>query len=183
VAPRPGLPRAPLPGCPWLPAPGSPVSPRPRHPVSFCIPGSSVARPHRALSWPPSRAHLCPGGRKGRWWANGPVVVERAISPAICSSMGSYSRVRNARRSSMALKLRAGGCMACCKLCMDGKLPGSSPACGYHEAGVRAERLTTYCRSRAKRRCHSDWEISTVDFQNAGHPKRIHFFGLVHLRT
>ena len=36
---------------------------------------------------------------------------------------------------------------------------------GYHEAGVRAERVNIYCRPRAKRRCQSDWEDSAVDFK------------------
>ena len=108
VTPRPGLPRAPLPGCPSLPAPGSPVPPRLRPPVALrpmkcrgpAGPGSPVA--------PVSGSPVPRWSEGGGQWADGPVVAERAISPAICSSMGSYSRVRNARRSSMAQKVRAG---------------------------------------------------------------------------
>ena len=40
---------------------------------------------------------------------------------------------------------------------------------GYHEAGVRAERVNIYQWPRAKRRCQRDWEDAAVDFQNVAY--------------
>ena len=37
---------------------------------------------------------------------------------------------------------------------------------GYHEAGVRADRVNIYQWPRAKSRCQRDREDAAVDFQN-----------------
>ena len=165
-------PPCPRPGPPVLPRPGAPRgSPSRAHPC----PTSRIPRdppsgahtrdpPHRALLVPASPS---PGGRKGGRLSDGPVVVERAISPAICSEMGSYSRVRNARRSSKHLKNRAAGGMAWRKVwwlnyraaALPGRVPcgGCTSPAGAHLLPAAAQKTLPERQGSLGRRFPKRW--------------------------
>ena len=195
LVPR-GHPRCPRPGFPVVPRRGL-ARPTTGWPESSppVLPRGSPSRlpggtPWPTPPWPPPPRALplptVPGYHVHRWSEGRGVVgrpaveIERTISPPICSPMAFYSRVRNGRRSSSGLKVRSGWCWAFCKLWG----VNSPAACIPPWVGSTDRAGNHILPPGHKRRCVTDLEASSaVDFQNVGHPKRIHFLGLVHLRT